>query len=99
VNLYPLIADRIERDPSAIDQALDTLERWHREGYAPAARLAGWRELLQAARRDRPGLDALLRLLRDDSEPARRMKDFGPFAGILTREERRQAFATCVFSH
>jgi hypothetical protein len=99
MNLYPLIADRIERDPSVIDQALATAERWQEEGLAPPARMKAWREALQVAKESRDGMECLLRLLRDESESARRMKDFGPFAGILTREDRRKVFLACAYDH
>jgi hypothetical protein len=40
-----------------------------------------------------------LMMLGDDSEAARRRKDFAPFAGILTREERREVILSCSFDH
>lgn len=43
------------------------------------------------------GFQALLALLRDDSESTQRLKDFAPFAGVLTREERHQAVPECAY--
>ena len=99
MNLYPLIAEHVERDPALVDKALATVDHWLTEGVAPAARLNAWRRILLDARRSGEGLAALLRLLRDDSEESRRMKDFGPFAGLLSREERRKVFLRCAYDH
>jgi len=99
MNLYPLIADYVERDPTLLDKALATLDHWLTEGLAPAARLRAWRQILLDAKGSAEGLAALLRLLRDDSEESRRMKDFAPFAGVLPREERRKVFLKCAYDH
>lgn len=99
MNLYPLIAEKIECDPGVIDRALATLEHWGARGLVPPMRLTQWRGLLVRAKSNQAGMRALLNLLRDESEEARRLKDFAPFAGILSREERRKAFETCVYSH
>ena len=55
MNLFPLIADVVERDPTALDRAMETLDRWEAAGVAPASRLARWRELLVDARRSSAG--------------------------------------------
>lgn len=34
-----------------------------------------------------------------ESEPARRLKDFGPFPGLLTRDERRAIILSCPYDH
>ena len=99
MNLFPLIAEVIERDPTVLDRAMETLERWERAGMAPASRLAQWRGLLGEARRSAGGMAALLALLRDDGPEALRLKDFAPFAGILTREQRRTVFLSCSYDH
>ncbi|OQW96180.1 MAG: hypothetical protein BWK77_06005 [Verrucomicrobia bacterium A1] len=99
MNLFPIIADTIERDPAVLDRAMETLEHWEAGGMAPAPRLAQWRGLLDAARHTPTGMTALLGLLRDDSPGARRVKDFAPFAGILTREQRRTVFMSCSYDH
>jgi hypothetical protein len=99
MNLFPLIAQMIERDPKVLDRAMETLERWERAGMAPAAYLARWRGLLVEARSSPAGMTALLDVLRDESLDARRLKDFAPFAGVLTREQRRTAFLSCSYDH
>jgi hypothetical protein len=99
MNLFPLIAEVVEGDPEVLDRAMETLERWERAGMAPASYLAQWRGLLGEARSSPAGMTALLDVLRDDSSDARRLKDFAPFAGVLTREQRRTAFMSCRYDH
>jgi hypothetical protein len=99
MNLYPLIADKVERNPSVVDTALTTLAKWETRGAVPRARLVKWRSILLDARRGKDGLTRLLALLRDDSERNRRLLDFAPFAGVLTREERRKVFLQCTYDH
>ena len=99
MNLFPLIAEVVEGDPGVLDRAMETLERWEAASMAPASRLAQWRGLLCEASRSPAGMTALLDLLRDDSPDARRLKDFAPFAGVLTREQRRTAFLSCSYDH
>jgi len=99
MNLFPHIAEVVERDPDLLDRAMETLERWETVGMAPPSYLAQWRGLLGEARRSPAGMTALLDVLRDDSPDARRLKDFAPFAGVLTREQRRTAFMSCSYDH
>lgn len=99
MNLYPLIADKAENDPSVVNTAWTTLQKWEEMGYAPPARLAQWRRILRDARRGKAGRKRLLAVLRDDSEDNRRLLDFAPFAGVLTREERRKVFLECTYDH
>jgi hypothetical protein len=99
MNYYPLISKKIESNPALVDEALETLDRWRQLGNMPPRRAAQWETILQDARRGKRGLRRLLALLRDNSERAVRIKDFGPFAGILTTKERRKVFLKCVFSH
>ena len=99
MNLYPLIADKVEKDPSVVNTALMTLTKWESLGAAPPSRLARWRRLLVDAKRGKEGRKRLLALLRDDSEHNRRLLDFSPFAGVLTREERRKVFLKCAYDH
>jgi hypothetical protein len=99
MNLYPLIADKVENDPSVLDAALTTLTKWEAMGAAPPVRLAKWRRILSDAKRGRDGRKRLLAVLRDESEHNRRLLDFAPFAGVLTREERRKVFLKCAYDH
>jgi len=99
MNLYPIIADKVEKDPGAVNAALATLAKWEAIGEAPLERLAAWRRILSEAKRGKEGRKHLLAVLRDDSEHNRRLLDFAPFAGVLTREERRKVFLKCTYDH
>lgn len=48
MNLFPLIAETVERSPSILDRAAETLNRWEAAGMAPASRLSQWRVLNDA---------------------------------------------------
>jgi hypothetical protein len=99
VNIYPLVVARLRRDEALIDEALRVLDHWDRQGLGQARRRGQWREILSAAKVSREGFDSLIALLEDTGERARRLKDFAPFAGVLSREERRKAFSACSYDH
>jgi len=99
MNLYPLIADKVEKNPIIVKTALTTLTKWEAMGTAPPARLAQWRRILTDAKRGNDGQRRLLAILRNSSESNRRLLDFAPFAGVLTREERRKVFLKCSYDH
>jgi hypothetical protein len=99
MNYYPLIARKLERDPALVKTAMATLNHWSRLGNIPQTRVRQWRRILHGAMRSGKGFRELLKILRDDSEKGARLKDFGPFAGLLSREERRKVFLKCVYSH
>jgi hypothetical protein len=94
-----MIADKIERAPSLLRIPLENIDRWLACGHTAPHRLEQWRTLLLAAQESPEGLQHLLALLRDDREEALHLKSFDPFPGILTREERRQVIAACVYTH
>ena len=100
--LHDLVADKLEQaDPAArealLSRPLENIARWLANGHSAPHRLEQWRQMLLRARQTPDGFADLLRLLRDPGEPARRLKDFAPFAGSLSREERRQAEPECAY--
>ncbi len=100
--LHDLVADKLERaEPvsreALLRLALENINRWLANGHTAPHRLEQWRQLLLRAQQSPQGFVGLLRLLRDHSAPARRIKDYAPFAGSLTREERRQAEPECAY--
>ncbi|MBT7067626.1 MAG: hypothetical protein HN919_15100 [Verrucomicrobia bacterium] len=99
MNIYPLLAECFREDASLLDEALAVLDRWDEQGVGPIRRRTQWRQVLVAAKGGRDGMDRLLELLLDDGDAARRLKDFGPFAGILSREERRKVFLGHPYDH
>lgn len=99
MDIYPLIIARLRDDTSLIDRAIDVLDRWEKRDIGSALRRRQWRDILMSAKLSSQGREALVALLSDSSEGARRMKDFAPFAGVLSREERRRAFLSCTYDH
>ena len=99
MDIYPLIAERLQRDESILDEAMTVLDRWDCREVGPARRRNQWRELLLSAKASARGREVLVELLLAKGERARRLKDFAPFAGILSREERRKVFLQCAYDH
>ncbi len=99
MDIYPLVADRLTRDAGLLDEALLVLDHWDSREIGPERRRREWRQILVAAKAGGKGYQALIDLLRNTNESARRLKDFAPFAGILSREERRKAFLQCTYDH
>ena len=100
--LHDLVADKLEQaDPAAraalLLIPLDNIERWLANGHTAPHRLEQWRQILVRAQETREGFQELLTLLRDPGEGAQRLRDFAPFAGVLTAVERRQAVSECAY--
>jgi hypothetical protein len=92
------LADKLERQPDLLGIALENIESWIKGGrLGDTQMLEQWKQIIEAARADRQGMEALLQLLREESEEVRSLKSCSPFAGVLTREERDQF--TCAWSH
>ncbi|MGI8547281.1 MAG: gamma-glutamylcyclotransferase family protein [Gemmatimonadaceae bacterium] len=89
IALHAVIAEHLRRDPSLLQRAFATLDRW---GQAPSKgmmRVYGeWRHLLTTL----PFEDLLAFLVSPDQEPTR-LRQSSPFAGILTDGERLAIFA------
>ena len=94
-----LVARKLEREPALLAVPLANIARWLDEGHSAPHRLQEWKELLQEAQTSAPAMRRLLRTLRAAEPEAERLRDFNPFAGILTREERRQASELCGYRH
>ncbi|MDP6630180.1 MAG: hypothetical protein QGH42_03395 [Kiritimatiellia bacterium] len=99
MDIYPLIVERLKWDETVLDRAIEVLDKWDEREVGPARRRNEWRKLLLAAKAGEEGYNALLELLSDSGDEARRLKDFAPFAGILPREDRRKAFLQCTYDH
>jgi len=94
---FCLIADKIEADPGLLQKPLNTVARWLAAGHRAKARLLEWQSLLQDASQTQAGMEALLELLRDDSEHARHFKGFAPLPGILSESDL--ARFPCISRH
>ncbi len=102
-SLHEMIADKLEQADPATRAALlriplDNIDRWLANGHTAPHRLEQWRQILLRARQTPEGFAALLYALRDPDDSAQRLRDFSPFAGVLTREERRHATPECAYN-
>jgi hypothetical protein len=95
--LHELVADKLERDPSLLRIPLENIDRWILNGHTAPHRLEEWRQIILRAQESEAGFGQLLHLLRAGDEASARLKDFAPFAGTLTREERRRAAPSCAY--
>ena len=95
--LHELVADKLERDPALLRIPLENIDRWLANGHTAPHRLEQWREITLRAQESEDGFKTLLNLLRAHDETSARLKDFAPFAGTLTREERRGAAPSCAY--
>ncbi len=102
MTLHEIVAEKLERADPASRQALlriplENIDRWLANGHTAPHRLEQWRQILHRAQQSPDGFAELLALLRDSSEAAQRLRDFAPFAGVLTAEERRAAQPECAY--
>jgi len=91
------IAEKIEANPGLLEIPLANIPRWLARDASPAPRLEQWRTIIAEAQSSPTGMEALLKLLRDDGEEAVHLKAFSPFSGILTRSERDRL--SCSYAH
>jgi len=102
MTLHGLIADKLERADPASREALlriplENIDRWLANGHTAPHRLEQWRQIILRAQRFPEGFQELLDALRNPCEAEQRLRDFAPFAGLLTRDERRQADSECAY--
>ncbi len=100
--LHELVADKLEQADAAPQAALlqiplDNIGRWLANGHTAPHRLEQWRQILVRGQESPEGFAELLEVLRDTGECARRLRDFAPLAGLLTRQERHQAAPECAY--
>ena len=96
---WQLVADKLQRVPSLLEMARQNILRWKSHGQSAPHRLDEWDRLLREAQADREGLNRLLAVLLGSDEHSERMREFNPFPGVLTREERRRARELCGYRH
>lgn len=95
--LHEMVADKLERDRSLLRIPLENIDRWLVNGHTAPHRLEQWRQIILRAQESEDGFEVMLNLLRAHDEASARLKDFAPFAGTLTREERRGAAPSCAY--
>lgn len=82
--LHRLVAEKVRRDPSLIDDARARLERWKEMNTRASVPyyITDWTEIL-----DR-GLEATLAFMIDEGEYATQLRQSSPFSCMLTQQER-----------
>jgi hypothetical protein len=99
LGMFRLVADKLEKNPALLQVGLENIARWLGQGTDARARLEEWRERIVAAGQTEAGMQSLLRLLREESEQADYLRNFAPFAGVLSTAERRRFIEQCAFTH
>ena len=97
--LHDLVADKLEHDPPLLRIPLENIDRWIANGHTAPHRLEQWRQIILRAQASPQGFQELLALLRDRTESTERLREFAPFAGVLTAAERLPVIRRCVYSH
>ena len=102
--LHDLVADKLEQAGEEARAALlriplQNIDRWIANGHTSPHRLEQWRQIILHAQKLPHGFQELLVLLRDRSQATERLRDFAPFAGVLTAAERLPVIRQCVYSH
>jgi hypothetical protein len=95
--LLELTADKLEREPALLRVPLENIDRWIANGHTAPHRLEEWRRIVLRAQASTEGFAALLAMLRGNEPTQERLKEFSPFAGVLTAAERRGAKPTCAY--
>ena len=95
--LLELVADKLEREPALLRVPLENIDRWIANGHTAPQRLEEWRRIVLRARDSAEGFAELLGLLRGNDSAQERLKEFSPFAGVLTAAERRGAKPACAY--
>jgi hypothetical protein len=80
--LHEAVAAKLGAQPQLLEVARANLQRWLSAN--PAAALREWWHLLETT-----PLPELLVLLRSTGDPAARLRQSSPFAGLLTPQERQ----------
>jgi hypothetical protein len=97
--LHGLVADKMERDRSLLRIPLENIDRWLANGHTAPHRLEQWRTIILRAQASEAGFQELLTLLREENPATERLREFAPFAGVLTARERLTVIRQCVYSH
>ena len=97
--LHEMVADKLERDPALLRIPLENIGRWLANGHTAPHRLEQWRAIILRAQATSEGFAELLKLLREQMPATERLREFAPFAGVLTALERRTIIRQCVYSH
>ena len=92
LSLHRLIAERLRDDPSILEHARETVQRWRADGRAPFYAEA-WEGVLASP------LDHICEVLVCDSEESRALRQATPFAGAIGARERWRIWAEVREGH
>jgi hypothetical protein len=98
-SFWEVLRDKLANQPALIGVARQNCRRWLEQGHSAPERLRAWETLLTKAESQEAAREQLLKLLTAEDEPSARLREFHPFAGVLTREERRQTRELCGYRH
>ena len=84
--MHQLIAKKVQADPALLDKARQNVRRWQESEGSPKLALAEWEQILSAP------VNQVAQFLAERSERATRLRQSSPFAGILTKAERRRIY-------
>ena len=96
---WEILAEKLQHAPELLEVAIENITRWRAQGQSAPHRLDEWETLVRQAQAGGHGMGKLLAVLLEPDEPSARLREFNPFAGVLNREERRQARELCGFRH
>jgi len=82
LELHRAVAAILERDPARVGQARALLDRWIRSGSISAVYASEWTKLLDGPREE------LLKVLVDEGEHARALRQCTPFSGFVDPRTR-----------
>ncbi len=84
---HRLIAERIAGEPAILGMARERVAGWIADGSVARAYAEAWREILAS------DIASIQRVLVDDSEQARALRQCTPFAGAIDPRTRWQIWA------
>lgn len=96
---WQLVVEKLQRSPELLQVARDNITRWRAQGQTAPHRLDQWERIISEAQAGEPGMQRLLEVLLGTGEEHGRLREFNPFPGVLSREERRQARELCGYRH
>ena len=99
ISFWEVMATKLAAHPELLQVARVNCARLLREGHSGEARLREWDNILTQAQQGKQGQERLLAMLAGEDQYSTRMRDFHPFAGILTDEERRRTKELCDYWH
>lgn len=93
IRLHAEVAKRLREDPSVLARAKERVRGWLSSGDVAEPYARAWAEALEGP------IDDLCRLLVDEAESARALRQVTPFAGALAPQERWRIWRAVRAAH